>query len=64
MIESILEKKWIKVTINETGMKPKKTSKNRFLSSLDDNKLPYPFNDKKITIMLTKKRSSSKRIIW
>ena len=64
MIESILKKKCIKVTINETGMKPKKISKNRFLPSFDDNKLPYPFNDKKITKMLTRKRSSSKRIIW
>ena len=43
------------MTINETIMKPKKISKNRFLPSFTDNKLPYPVNDKEITEMLTRK---------
>ena len=45
-------------------MKPKKVFKKKFLPSFDDNKLPYPTSDKKITEMITRKKSNSNRNIW
>ena len=54
IIRFILKKKWRKVIINETIMKPKKMSKKKFFFVSKLTILPYPDIDNEIKKILTK----------